>query len=117
MATKRKKPRKKQKNLARKVPPFPVEFREKIARLHVEDGYPAPLIAQKFNISEYSVYRWGKRYREFGRQGLADLARKKPGSKMPEAIKQTIVDLKGKTRSNPGFLNGPNRTSCGRATL
>jgi transposase InsO family protein len=94
MATKRKKPGKKRKNLARKVPPFPVEFREKIARLHVEDGYPAPLIADQFNISEYSVYRWGKRYREFGRQGLVDPARKKPGSKMPEAVRQTIVDLK-----------------------
>jgi hypothetical protein len=31
MASKRKKPGKKQKNLARKVPPFPVEFREKMS--------------------------------------------------------------------------------------
>jgi transposase InsO family protein len=94
MSNKRKKPRKKRKGLARKVPPFPVEFRVKIARLHVQDGYPAPLIAQQFNISEYSVYRWGKRYREFGRQGLEDPPRKKPGSKMPTTVRQNIIDLK-----------------------
>ena len=64
MKTKRKIPRKKQKNLAKKVPPFPVEFRIKVARLNVEDGYPATLIAEQFGISEYSVYRWGRTIRD-----------------------------------------------------
>jgi len=68
MATQTKKPRRKRKVVVRRVPPFAVEFRVKVARLYVEDEYPAKLIAQQFNISEYSVYRWGKRYRKFGRQ-------------------------------------------------
>jgi transposase len=86
MKTRKKPPRKKRKNLARNVPPFPVEFRIKVARLFVEDDYPARLIAEQFGISQYSVYRWGRRYRQYGRQALVDQPKKQPGSKLPTAV-------------------------------
>jgi transposase InsO family protein len=98
MKTRKKTPRKKRKNLARNVPPFPVEFRVKVARLFVEDEYPANLIAEQFGISEYSVYRWGKLYRQYGRQGLENQPKKQPGSKLPAAVTQSIIDLK---KENP----------------
>jgi transposase-like protein len=66
MRTRKNLPRKKRKKQGRRVPPFPIEFKVKVARLREEDGYPAKLIAQQFGISEYSVYRWGKRYRHYG---------------------------------------------------
>ncbi len=94
MVIQRKKLRKKRKSLARSVPPFSHEFRVKIARLREEDGYPAKLIAAQFNISEYSVYRWGKQYRLYGQQGLVNKPRGKSGSRVPAAVRQNIIDLK-----------------------
>ena len=103
MKTKRKIPRKKRKNLARNVPPFSVEFRIKAARLHVEDGYPAALIAEPFGISEYSVYRrWGWRYRKFGQQGLLYRPRDKTGSRTPAAVHQNIINLKTENPTRGG---------------
>jgi transposase-like protein len=63
MTARRKKPLKKRKRQARNVPPYPFKFRIQVARLHVEDGHPASLVAEQFGISEYSVYRWSKLYR------------------------------------------------------
>lgn len=78
--------------------PFPIEFRLKVARLYVEDGYPAKLIAAQFGISDYSAYRLGKYYRLYGEQGLVDRPKNQSGSKLPAAVSQSIVDLK---RQNP----------------
>jgi len=64
--TQRNKGRKK----ARTAPAYPFEFRLRVVRLHLEDGYEATLLAQEFGISEYSVYRWSKAYREQGEQGF-----------------------------------------------
>ena len=78
MAKHRKKPLKAGKSTARNVPPFPLEFRLKVARLYIEDGYPAKLIATQFGTSEYSVYYWGKNYHQQGEQGLADRPKNQP---------------------------------------
>jgi transposase InsO family protein len=98
MRTRKNLPRKKRKKQGRSVPPFPIEFRVKVARLREEDGYPAKLIAQQFGISEYSVYRWGKRYRLYGAAGLVNQPRSGGGSKISAAVTQSIVDLK---KENP----------------
>lgn len=82
----------------RNVPPFPFEFRLKVARLREEEGYPVQIIAEQFGISEYSVYRWSKRYRNFGQQGLMNQVREPSKSKLPEAVTQSIIDVK---KENP----------------
>jgi hypothetical protein len=50
MATSRKNPVKKQKIPTRSVPPHPFKRRLQVPRLHVEDQYPAVLIASQFGI-------------------------------------------------------------------
>jgi transposase-like protein len=100
MTRRRKKQTKNGRGAARSVPPFPYEFRLKVARLYLEDGYPAKLIASQFGISDYSVYTWAKRYREQGEQGLVDKSKAATGSKLPEAVSQSIVDLK---KANPDY--------------
>lgn len=94
----KKETKKKRKSLSRNVPPFSFEFRLKVARLREEEGYPAQLIAQQFGISEYSVYRWGKRYRLYGQQGLLNKPRNRSGSRVPETVTQSIINLK---KENP----------------
>ena len=70
MATHRKSPSKSRRHKGHSAKPYPFEFRIKVVRLYLDDGYPAPLVAEQFGISDYSVYRWAKLYRELGEQGL-----------------------------------------------
>ncbi len=101
MTRRRKKPLKKGKRSGRSVPPYPHEFRLKVAKLYVEDGYPAKLIATQFGISDYCVCTWGKRYREHGEQGLSNQPKTLRGStKLPESVSKSIADLK---KENPGY--------------
>ena len=69
MKKKRKSPRigKRKKKSTR---PFAPEFKLKVVRLFLEEGYPRSLIAQEFNIAESSVGRWARQYKEFGEQGV-----------------------------------------------
>ena len=100
MGTNRKrKPQKKGKR-GRSAAPYPFELRLKVVKLYLEDGYPAPLIAEQFGISDYSVYKWCKRYRQHGEQGLLNKVQKPSGSKLPAAVTQSIVDLK---KEHPGY--------------
>ena len=73
--------------------PYPFDLRLKVVKLYLEDGYPAALVAQQFGISAYSVYKWCKRYRQHGEQGLMDRV------EAAGVVATTIVDLK---KENPG---------------
>ena len=95
----RKKPKKKGKQ-GRTTAPYPFEFRLKVVKLYLEDGYPATLIAEQFGISDHSVYHWSKRYRQYGEQGLLNKVRQSAGSKLPAAVTHSIVDLK---KENPEY--------------
>jgi transposase InsO family protein len=92
--------RKPKKRVRRAAGPYPLAFRLKIVKLHLEDEYPAALVAQQFGISKYSVYKWCQSFRQFGEQGLIDESRKTGGSKMAGAVTTKIVDLK---KENPGY--------------
>ena len=100
MGTNRKRKPKKKGKRGRSAKPYPFEFRLKVVKLYLEDGYPATLVAEQFGISDYSVYKWCKQYRQHGEQGLRNKVRKSPGSKLPAAVTQSIVDLK---KENPGY--------------
>lgn len=73
--TAKRNPSKRRKKRGRTGPPYPFEFRLKVVRLYLEEGYDASLLAQEFNISDYSVYRWSKAYREHGEEGLCSKSR------------------------------------------
>lgn len=99
MKKKRKSPRigKRKKKSTR---PFAPEFKLKVVRLFLEEGYPRSLIAQEFNIAESSVGRWARQYKEFGEQGLQPKSRTAPRTGLSENVKERIVDLK---RTNPSY--------------
>ncbi|WP_155315371.1 helix-turn-helix domain-containing protein [Desulfosarcina alkanivorans] len=79
----------------RRTTPYPFEFRLKVVKLFLEDGYPVVLIAQQFGISHHSIRRWSKRYRENGEQGLIAKNRK-PCGLLPKAslrLKKKILAM------------------------
>jgi putative transposase len=100
MGTYRKGKSKKKGKRGRTAAPYPFEFRLKVVKLRLEDGYPATLIAEQFGISDYTVYKWCKQYRQNGEQGLLNKVRKPSGSKVPTAVTEKIVSLKNE---NPGY--------------
>ena len=85
---------KKRRAKPRIVPPFPFEFRIKVAKLREEEGYPVQMLAEQFGISEYSVYRWAKIYRDYGQRGLEDQPKKPSRATLPAVVTQSIIDLK-----------------------
>jgi transposase InsO family protein len=76
------------------APPYPFEFKLKLVRLYLEDGYGVAMLAQAFGVSEYSLYRWGKLYREHGEAGLLPKGRSKPASRLSESVQEKIIEIK-----------------------
>jgi transposase-like protein len=70
MGTSRTKRPKRKRKPGRRTTPYPFEFRLKVVKLFLEDGYPVSLIAQQFGISHHSIRRWSKSFRQNGEQGL-----------------------------------------------
>jgi transposase-like protein len=46
--------------------------RWRLVRLVLEDGWPVARVAERFQVSRTTAYRWVGRYRQAGRAGLAD---------------------------------------------
>ena len=49
---------------------YPTEFRLKVVRLFLEEGYSASLLAEQFGISRSVIRRWIRLYRLRGAEGL-----------------------------------------------
>jgi transposase InsO family protein len=101
MSTRRKNPSQRKRRTGRTAKPYPFNFRLKVVRLYLEDGYPVSLVAEQFGVSNYSVYRWAELYHKYGEQGLKNQPRQPSlRSKRPKAVTQSIVDLK---KENPSY--------------
>ena len=79
---------------------YPFQFRLRAVKLYLEEGYQASEIAEHLGISTHSLYKWTKRYRESGEEGLRVKHRRKPKKRPPSAVREKIVETK---RKHPGF--------------
>ena len=80
--------------------PYPYEFRLKMVRLYLEEGYSTSVLREHFGVSHHSVTRWARAYREQGPEGL--LAKQRPGTKprISPIVKKRIVKVK---KSHPEY--------------
>jgi transposase InsO family protein len=81
-------------------PPYPFEYRLRTVRLFLEEEYPVSLIKSEMGVSGETLYKWAKRYRQYGEEGLKDLSRRPKRSHLSSRVKGKILALK---KSNPGF--------------
>jgi transposase InsO family protein len=88
------------KNKRGRTRPFPPEFKLKVVRLYLEEGYRRGIIAKEFNIAESSVGRWTRQYRRYGEEGLQPKSRTASRSGLSKEVREKIIDLK---RSNPAY--------------
>ena len=92
---------------------FPVEFRLRIVKLFLEEGYSARLLVEQFGISTHSVQRWVRAYRLHGEAGLEPKVPAGRISRVAEEVRQQAVAVKAE---HPEY--GPRRiTRCSQALL
>ena len=73
---------------------FPVEFRLRIVKLYLEEGYSPKLLVEQFGISTHSIQRWVRAYRLHGAAGLEPKRPVSRKSRVAEEIRQQAVAVK-----------------------
>jgi len=73
---------------------YPVEFRLRMVRLFLEEGYSKALLCEQFGVSAHSIQRWVLAYRRYGAEGLEPKQRASGKSKVPTEVRQRMVNLK-----------------------
>lgn len=73
---------------------YRAELRRRAVQLFVEEQLPAELVAKELGVSDKSVYAWARRYRKDGEAGLQGRVPGPKGSRLPEAVKKKITELK-----------------------
>ena len=85
---------------------FPVEFRLRIVKFYLEEGYSPKLLVEQFGISTHSIQRWVRAYRLHGAAGLEPKRPVSRKSRVAEEIRQQAVAVKAE---HPPY--GPRRIS------
>ncbi len=73
---------------------YPVEFRLRMVRLFLEEGYSTLLLREQFGVSSHSIQRWVRAYRLRGAEGLEPKRRTGDKTRVPEQVRQQMVKLK-----------------------
>src|SRR5207247_7393510 len=71
---------------------FPDRLRA--VKLHLEEGFTQETVAREMEISTAALGKWLARYRRDGEEGLKDRDRKPSAQKLPEAVRDKILELK-----------------------
>jgi transposase InsO family protein len=83
---------------------FPVEFRLRVVKLYLEEGYSPRLLVEQFGISTHSIQRWVKAFRLRGAEGLEPKGCVSRKSRVAEEVRQQAVAVK---QEHPEY--GPRR--------
>jgi transposase len=73
---------------------FTFEQRLRAVKLHLEEGFTQEMVAQETGVSSAAIYKWTRRYRLCGEEGLKDRSSGGCGPKLPEAVRNKILQLK-----------------------
>ena len=79
---------------------FPVEFRLRIVKLYLEEGYSPKLLVEQFGISTHSIQRWVKAFRLYGAEGLEPKRPVTRKSRVSDEVRQQAVEVK---REHPEY--------------
>jgi transposase InsO family protein len=77
---------------------FTPEEKLKAVRLHLQEGFSLRLVSEEIGTSKHSLCLWVKAYRERGEAGLSRRASPRPGRRLPEPVREKIVELKRANR-------------------
>ena len=84
------------KKVSRRAGRFPVEFRIRVVKLFLEEGYTSSMLAEEFGCGKSTIQNWVRIYREQGESGLerpksnSNKARKE----LDHSVRSKIIELK-----------------------
>lgn len=100
--TNQNRPTKKRRKKKKVVSAYPFEFRLRVVKLFLEEGYGSQMLHEELGIGKSTITKWVKRYREFGEEGLKPNIRFQGKSRVHPKVKETIIDIK---KENPTHGN------------
>ena len=77
---------------------YSFEERLRAVRLHLQEGFPAALVAQETGVSTSSLGTWLRAYRQNGETGLKGQRAPRPGRRLPGPVVAKILELKRANR-------------------
>lgn len=77
---------------------YSFEERLRAVRLHLQEGFPQPLVSAETGVSSSSLAEWVRSYRAHGEAGLQGQTAPRPGRRLPAAITEKILQLKRANR-------------------
>ena len=83
---------------------YPVEFRLRMVRLFLEEGYSARLLREQFGVSSHSIQRWVRAYRNLGAEGLEPKCQSGGKKRVSDEVRRQALAVK---RQHPEY--GPRR--------
>ena len=102
--TKKKKKRSSRGKRSTRTWAYPVEFRLRIVKFSLEEGYSTALLSEQFGISKSAIRRWIRMYRQGGVEGLEIKRRTGTPPRVPPEVSQRMVAMK---KAHPEY--GPRR--------
>jgi transposase len=78
-----------------------LEFRLRIVKLYLEEGYSPKLLVEQFGISTHSIQRWVKAFRLHGAAGLEPKRSVSRKSRVAEEVRQQAVAGEKRTDQDP----------------
>jgi transposase InsO family protein len=84
------------KKVSRRAGSFPAEFRIRVVKLFLEEGYTIGMLAEEFECGQSTISSWIKIYREQGESGLHGPSTRsnKPRKVLNHNLKSKIIELK-----------------------
>lgn len=82
----------------KKYPRYTFEERLRAVRLHLQEGFPQPLVCQETGVSSSTLAVWVRDYRKEGEGGLRRKPSPQQGRRLAPAIVEKIIALKKANR-------------------
>ena len=83
---------------------YPVEVRQRIVKIYLEEEYSTSLLSEQFSISRSAIRRWVRLYRQRGVEGLEVKPRAGGNTRVTPEVRQRMVAVK---EAHPEY--GPRR--------
>lgn len=70
------------------------EFKFKMMELHYKEGVSIKVLAEKFGISEQTIYGWRSQYRKYGKDAFVGCGKQRPADAELRKLKKENEELK-----------------------
>ena len=69
-------------------------FKMEIMELHLKDGIPIKILAEKFGISQSTIYSWRNEYRKYGEDAFVGCGHQRPRDAELRKLRRENEELK-----------------------